>query len=184
MNKFSRPLTILVTVLAVVYMAVAAAGTATWTNWKAVTDAQKAELDRQQSILSDPKTGLDPRISTVEDGIRLAAEESIKADIAALTDPATGRESELEKMLADLEQQAHQLAQQVEAAARKTDAKLDELKQHREETVRLRGQYDELVSQKLAAQADAKRLQDLLYQARAVLDRVRRRQEALKSQIQ
>jgi chromosome segregation ATPase len=180
MKKFARPLTILVTVLAVVYMAVAAVGTATFTDWKGVRKAQDEELRSQQAALAD----LDKRLADVDDKVRQAAEAAIAADEKALTDPATGREAELEKMLAQLEQRAHEVAQQIEVKARESNAKLDELKMRREDTVRLQGQHDELVSQKEAAEAEARRLRDLLHQARGVLERAQRRQRALESQVQ
>lgn len=181
MTKFSRVLTILVTVLAVCFLGVAAVTTASRTDWKKVVTqdftskmlsdqkAQIDELDRDIKIATDLKTG---------------SAEAIAADIKALTDPQTGREVVLERELEALIQQGHDLAEKAEAEARKTDARLDDLKLHREETVRLQNQFEELVSQKGAALVEVKRLRDLLFQAQGVLERAIRRHESLQQELE
>lgn len=180
MTKISRCLTILVTVLAVAFLGVAAVTTAGRTDWKTVAtkdfpkktnDDLKAaidELDKQIKIYGDLNTG---------------SAEAIAVDIKALTDPETGREVVLERELEALIVQAHELAVTVEAEARKTDARLDELKLRREDTVRLQNQFDELVSQKVAARGEVKRLKDLLFQAQGVLERAIRRRTALQAEF-
>lgn len=176
MNKFSRLLTIFVTVLSVAFMSVAAVSTAARTDWKeaATKTWKKARISEQQQELRD----LEEKITAVGNEQKLAL-ASIEADVKALTDPATGREAELEQNLAQLEQQARQLAKDIEEQARKADTKLETLSLRRDDVARLQNQFDEIVSQKEAAQQEAKRLRDLLVQAKGVLDRVERRREAL-----
>jgi chromosome segregation ATPase len=179
MTKFSRLLTIFVTVLAVAFMGVAAVSTATWTDWKKVANERYPQNDiaKQKQDLA----ALDELSKAVDKAQQLAV-AGIDADVKAIADPATGREVQLEKMLAQLEQKTLELAEQVELQARKADVKLDDLKLRREDVMRLQSQFDELVSQRQASQADVKRLQDLLFQAEAVLQRVERRREALESE--
>jgi chromosome segregation ATPase len=180
MTKFSRLLTIAVTVLAVAFMGVALVTTATWTDWKKVANEQYPKnviVEQQKSI-----TKLQEEITTVE-ADQKSAVAGIEADVKALSDPATGREAELEKLHADLENKIRELAQQVEAEARKADVKLDELKLRREDVVRLQAQFDDLASQREASQIEVKRLQDLLFQARAMLERVERRRQWLEAEV-
>lgn len=180
MTKFSRLLTIFVTVLAVSFLGVAAVSTTAWTDWKEVATKQypKAEIAKQQETLRK----LDEESAAV-DKLQQHAVASIEADVQSISDPASGREAQLEKLLAQVEQQTRELAQQVEGQARKSDARLDELKLRREDIARLQSQYEELVSQRQSAQADVKRLQDLLFQATAMLERVERRRQWLESEV-
>jgi chromosome segregation ATPase len=179
MNKFSRCLTVFVAVICVAFMGVAALSTATYTDWKTIATKEypRAEITKQAETIR----GLEDDIKRAEDA-RVAALAAIAVDEKAISDPATGREVLLEQQLAQLQVQAHTLAEQFETEAKKAGAKLDELTLRREDTVRLQNQHDELVSQKLAAQAEVKRLRDLLFQARGVLERVERRRAALESQ--
>ncbi|MFN0053356.1 MAG: hypothetical protein ACKV0T_14325 [Planctomycetales bacterium] len=180
MTKISRCLTILVTVLAVCFMGVAAMSTATRHDWKEVVTKTypRAEITAQQEAIR----ALDEEINRIGEAQK-AAVAAIEADIKALFQPETGREALLEKEFARLEAQAHELATQVELQARKTDERLDELKLRRDDTVRLQSQFEELVSQKVWAQGEVKRLRDLLVQARGILQRVESRRQALESQV-
>lgn len=180
MTRFSRVLTIVVTVLAVMFMGVAMVTTATSANWRDVATKQfpKAEIQKQQQQLQE----LEEKIKQVDAAQQLAV-VTIEADVKALTDPATGREATLEKtVMAPLEEQTRKVAQEAEVQARKADTRLDELKLRRDDIVRLRGQHDELESQRQASQAEVKRLEDLLFQAKAMLDRVERRRAWLESE--
>lgn len=181
MNKFSRILTIFVTVLCVAFMSVAAVSVAARTDWKtaATKTYPKSRIAEQQQILQK----LDESIAdfSAQQKTLLAA---IDADVKALRDPATGREVELEKQLAQFELQAQQIAKQIEEEARKADTKLETLALRRDDVSRLQNQFDEFVSQKQAAEAESKRLRDLLFQARGVLERVQRRRQLLESQNQ
>ncbi len=179
MTTLSRVLTIAVTVFAVLFMGVTAVMTATRTDWKEVATQKfkKADIARQQEQIK----ALEDRIAELE-AARQRALAAIAADEKAIDDPNTGREAEMEKLLADWVQQAHTLAGEAEEQARKADVKLEELKLRREDAVRLQNQFDELVSQKVAAETEAKRLRDLLFQARGVLERLKRRQQSLEEQ--
>jgi hypothetical protein len=180
MNQFSRILTVFVTVLCVLFMGVTAVTTATWTDWRQIAQKQfpPGEISKQK----DQIQGLEEEIRTVE-AKQIAAEAAIQLDKTAFTDPATGREVALEKRLAEAVQKAGQLFAETEIQAKKVNAKLDELKLRRQDTVRLQNEFDELVSQKLASQAEAKRLRDLLFQARAVLERAEHRRQLLQKQL-
>ncbi|MBI3865354.1 MAG: hypothetical protein HY290_26055, partial [Planctomycetia bacterium] len=67
----------------------------------------------------------------------------------------------------------------VDAESKKLQAKQDEDKRLREDVYRLRSQYEDLVAQKLDAEANVKRQRDLLFQAKGVLERVRLRAKLL-----
>lgn len=181
MTRFSRILTIFVTVLAIAFMGVAMVATATWTNWRdiALNKFPSAEISKQKETLA--RLQKEAEATDKEQQLAVAA---IDADVKAISDPETGREAVLEKsVLSALEEQTRRVAQEVEAQARKADAKLGELKLRREDIARLQSQFDELVSQRQASQADVKRLEDLLFQAKAMLERVERRREWLESEL-
>ena len=179
MNKFSRPLTIFVTVLCISFMGVAAVSTAARTDWKTIATKTypKTRIGEQQQQI----TKLDEEITAVnEEQKRVVA--AMEADVKALTDPTTGREAELEQLLEQLVTQAQQVAKEIEQQARKEDTKLDTLSLRRDDVARLQNQFDEFVSQKDAALAESKRLRDLLVQAQGLLERAQRRLELLESQ--
>ncbi|MSR56179.1 MAG: hypothetical protein EXS05_00660 [Planctomycetaceae bacterium] len=180
MTKLSRCLTILVTVLAVAFLGVAAVTTAGRTDWQkiATKDFPKAAIATQQETIAE----LEKQIKITSD-VMAGSAEAIAVDVKALTDPMTGREVVLERELEALIAQAHDLAVKTETEARTADARLDELKLRREDTVRLQNQFDELVSQKVAAQSEVKRLRDLLFQAQGVLERAIRRRKALQAEF-
>lgn len=180
MTRFSRPLTIFVTVIAVIFMGVAWVSTITFTDWREVATKQfpKAEIQKQQTELSR----LDSESAAVDKAQQLAL-AAIEADVKAINDPNTGREVQLEAQLVQFEQQVRDIMQQVEGQARKTDAKLDELKLRREDVTRLQAQHDELASQRKSLEAEVKRLQDLLFQAKAMLERVERRRQWLEEEV-
>lgn len=179
MQKFSRILTIFVTVLCVAFMSVAAVSTAARTDWKTVATKTypKSRIAEQQQALQKLDEGI-ADVNTQQKALVAA----IEADVKALRDPTTGREVEIEQHLVQLETQAQQIAKQIEDQARKADVKLETLALRRDDVSRLQNQFDEFVSQKQAAEAESKRLRDLLFQARGVLDRVQRRRQLLESQ--
>jgi chromosome segregation ATPase len=179
-TKVSKSLAVAVTAFSVLFLGVAAVTTATRTDWKtkATKEFPKATINEQTQKLQE----LDSQIVFVEKAIT-DAREFARADVQAIVDkdPAKGREANWETQLAALENQEHKLAEETEIEASKVNAKQDELTRRRDEIVRLRAQYEDLVAQKLAALADVKRLRDLLVQAQGTLDRVVRRQELLQS---
>ena len=106
----------------------------------------------------------------------------IEADTQALVAENTGREATLEAELLQLIEQAHTVAEQVEAEAKKVQLKQDEDTRLREEVTRLKSQYEDLLDQKQSALSNVQRLRDLLFQARGVLERVKRRKAALEGE--
>lgn len=179
MTTFSRVLTIAVTVFAVLFMGVTVVMTATRTDWKEVATQKfkKTDIAKQQEQIR----AFEEQTAAFE-AARQRALAAIAADEKAIDDPNTGREVEMEKLLTTLVEQAHTLAGEAEEQARKADVKLEEMRLRRDDAVRLQNQFDELVSQKVAAEAEAKRLRDLLFQAKGVLERLKRRQQSLEEQ--
>lgn len=172
MTKFSKPLAIFVTVMCVMFMGVTTVTTIARTDWKAELAKYPSDVRSKQSARIQE---LDEQIKTTEERTK-AAEAAIAADILAMTARDTRWVAELNQKLAA----AHDLANQVEAQSKVVQAKLDEGKLRREEVVRLMNQYEELVAQKEAAQAEVRRLRDLLFQSTGTLERVKHRNELLK----
>ncbi len=179
MTKTSKCLTILATVFSVLFMGVAVVMSTARTDWK-----EKATKEFPQSRITEQRTQIQDLDKEIESLTKQqeVAEASNKADSLAITAPEVGRVARLEVELANLIDQGRKIAAQVEDEARKVDAKQDEGKRLREEVTRLQSQYEDLVSQKEDAQANVKRLRDLLFQARGVLERVKKRQEALQAE--
>lgn len=174
MTKFSKVLTIFVTVMCVVFMGVTAVTSIARTDWKAeLAKYPSATLADQAKRIQE----LNDEIKATEDRVK-AAETAIAADITAMGVRDARWVAELNQKL----KAAHDLAASVEAQAVQVQAKLDEGKLRREEVVRLTNQYEELVAQKEAAQAEVRRLRDLLFQSEGNLERVNRRNELLKSE--
>jgi chromosome segregation ATPase len=174
MTKFSKPLTVFVTLMCVTFMAVTWVMTIARTDWKAELEKYPASVRSEQSARI---TELDEQIKTVEERTN-AAQAAIGVDISAMTARDARWVAELKQKL----DAAHELAVRVEQQAKLVQAKLDEGKLRREEVVRLMNQYEELVAQKEAAQAEARRLRDLLFQSTGTLERVQRRQELLENE--
>ena len=176
MTKTSKCLAIAATVFSVLFMGIAAVMSTAQTDWK-----EKATKEFPQSRIAEQRTQIQDLDKEIESLTKQqeVAEASNKADSLAVTAPQVGRVARLEVELTGLIDEAHKIAEQVEAEARKVDTKQDEGKRLREEVTRLQSQYEDLVAQKLDAQANVKRLRDLLFQARGVLERVKKRQEAL-----
>lgn len=177
-TKIGKGLTITVTVLSILFLGVSGVMLTAQTDWKerATKDFPKsriAELDKDRADLNS-------LIKTAEDQ-QQAAIKAIAADNEALTAKETGREARLEAEFEQLIEQAHTLAEQVEAEAKKVQARQDEDTRLREEVTRLKSQYEDLQEQKQAALDKVQELRDLLFQARGVLERVKRRHEALRT---
>lgn len=176
MTKAGKILTIAVTVFCVVFMGVAAVMSTVRTDWKekATKEFPKSTITDQEARLGDLQTKIDA-VKKQDD----EANAAIAADIKAIEAPEIGRVAVLEAELAKLIDDAHAVFEQSEAEARKVDAKQEEDKRLREVVTRLRSQYEDLVAQKDDALADVKRLRDLLFQAKGILDRVEKRQKSL-----
>jgi chromosome segregation ATPase len=179
MTKTSKILTIVVTMGSVLFMAVAAVLSTVRTDWK-----EKATKEFPRSRITDQKAQLDDLDKEIKSVARLQADADagIAADSLAITTPTTGRVAQLESELQKLIDEAHKLAEQVEAEAKTVDEKQDRDKRLREEVARLQSQYEDLVAEKENSLANVKRLRDLLFQAQGVLDRVQKRQKALNSE--
>jgi chromosome segregation ATPase len=178
MTKASKVLTIVLTVFSIVFMGVAAVMSTVRTDWKAkaTTEFPKKRIDEQRSKIED----LDKAIVSLESQQKAAA-AAIEADIKSFVAPQIGREAQLEKELETLIETTHTLAGQIETEAKKVQLKQDEDKRLREEVIRLKTQYDDLVSQKYDVEETVKRQRDLLFQAIGILDRVKHRLELLKA---
>jgi chromosome segregation ATPase len=179
MTKASKVLTIVVAVFAIMFMGVAAVMSTVRTDWKEIATKEfpKSRIAEQTTKIAD----LDKEIASLESQ-KKAADAAIEADVKSFTARQIGREAQLEAELVKLIDEAHTLAGQVETAAKKVQLKQDEDKRLREEVVRLKTQYDDLVSQKYDVQETVKRQKDLLFQAIGVLDRVQRRLDLLKAE--
>ena len=179
MTKASKALTIVLTVFSIVFMGVAAVMSTVRTDWreKATKEFPKARIAEQTEKIAN----LEKDIAIFEKHNE-AAKASIAADIASFVAPQTGREAQLEAQLATLVQETHTLAGQIETEAKKVQLKQDEDKRLREEVIRLKTQYDDLVSQKYDVEGNVKRQRDLLFQAKGILERVKYRLELLKKE--
>jgi chromosome segregation ATPase len=179
MTKTSKVLTVLVTAFSILFLGITAVMSTAQTDWK-----KKAKDEFPKSRIAEQTAQLDDLRKEIEslDKQQKLAEEGIKADSLALTTPETGRVAQLEAELTQLVDEAHKVAVQVEAEAKKVGAKQDQGKHLRDRVTRLTSQYEDLVAQKEDALANVKRLRDLLFQARGVLDRVKKRQEALEAE--
>ena len=111
-----------------------------------------------------------------------AAKAGIDADIQAIVVPKTGRDALREAELVQLIDEAHTLSEQFEAEAKKVEVKQEEDKRLREDVTRLKSQYEDLVAHKDDALANVKRLRDLLFQANGLLERVKKRRDALEAE--
>ena len=179
MTKTSKCLTILATVFSILFMGIAAVMSTTHTDWKekATKEFPSSEITRQRTQLQDLAT----EIGSL-DKQQKVAEDSNAADSVAITAPETGRVAQLEREWMALIDEAHKVAEQVEAEARQVDAKQAYAKRLRGDVTRLQSQYEDLVAQKEDALANVKRLRDLLFQAKGVLERVNKRKQALEAE--
>jgi chromosome segregation ATPase len=178
MAKTSKALTIVLVVFAIIFMGVAAVMSTVRSDWKekATKEFPKSRIDEQKTKIAD----LDKEIASLETQQKLAA-AAIEADIKSFLTPETGREAQLEAELEKIIEESHTLSGEVEIAAKKVQLKQDEDKRLREEVVRLKTQYDDLVSQKYDVEQTVKRQRDLLFQAIGILERVKHRLELLKA---
>jgi chromosome segregation ATPase len=179
MTKTSKVLTVLVTAFSILFMGITAVMSTAQTDWR-----EKATKEFPKSRIADQTAQLDDLRKEIEalDKQQKLAVDGIAADSLAITAPNTGRVARLEAELVQLIDEAHKVAEQVEAEAKKVGAKQDEGKHLRDRVTRLTSQFEDLVAQKEDALMNVKRLRDLLFQARGVLDRVKKRQQALEAE--
>ncbi len=174
-TKISKALTVLVTVLSLAFLGATAVSSIARTDWKTKANefprAKTAELQVEIDKLkkqSDDYAALTP--------LTIA---SIAADLKAMELKA----ERLNQYAVTLETEDKKLREINATTAVTAQAKLDTDKLRREEIQRLQAQYEELVSQRAAAQAEVLRLRDLLYQSRGVLQRAVRRNASLKDTL-
>jgi len=179
MTKTSKVLTVLVTAFSILFMGITAVMSTARTDWK-----EKATKEFPKSRIAEQSAQLDDLRKEIEslDKQQKSAVDGIAADSLAITAPNTGRVAQLEAELVQLVDEAHNVAAQVEAEAKKVGAKQDDGKHLRDRVTRLTSQYEDLVAQKEDALMNVKRLRDLLFQAKGVLERVKKRQEALEAE--
>ncbi|MCY2967497.1 MAG: hypothetical protein NT069_28345 [Planctomycetota bacterium] len=174
-TKISKALTVLVTVLSLAFLGATAVSSIARTDWKTKANefprAKTAELQVEIDKLkkqADDYAALTP--------LTVA---SIAADLTAMELKA----ARLNQYAVTLETEDKKLREINATTAVTAQAKLDTDKLRREEIQRLQAQYEELVSQRAAAQAEVLRLRDLLYQSRGVLQRAVRRNASLKDTL-
>jgi len=174
-TTISKVLTVLVTALSLAFLGATAVSSIARTDWKGKANEyprnKTQELQNQIEVLkkqAEEYAALTPKTIAaidVDQKSMLAKAETLKAYAAQL-------ESEDKKS-----------RQQNDATAVTAQEKLDVDKARREEVVRLQAQYEELLSQRIAAEAELTRLRDLLNQSRGVLERAVRRNQSLKTSL-
>jgi hypothetical protein len=171
MTKLSKVLVVLVTVLAVGQLGVALVSSAARTDWKAkAAEFPRAKTQEWKSEAESFNRRRDDAARQTEE-----ARKFIEIDGKALS----ARADAWAQSLSQLADQEHALRNQNAAEAVTVQARQDLDSARRAEVERLALQYQELVAQKEAALTEARRLRDLLYQSRGVLERALRRQQLL-----
>ncbi len=138
----------------------------------AITSAQKKLIDAEKTAQTD----LDQKINARKNAIAEA-----KAQITADLDAMQRRQVDLDAQYVVLEKQLEQLSQDYTQEAKKQLDDLDVLKLRAEEYVRVKNQLEELRAQREVAADELDRLQALLYQAKANLERANTRRKLLGS---
>lgn len=171
-TTISKVLTVLVTALSLAFLGAAAVSSIARTDWKGKANeypktktqelAGKIETFKAEAANYAQQTPLVVAAIDVD-------QKSMIAKAEVLKNYSTQQEAEDKKR-----------RQQNDATAVAAQGKLDVDKARREEVVRLQAQFEELLSQRLAAEAEVARLRDLLNQSRGVLERAARRNQNLK----
>lgn len=174
-TTISKVLTVLVTALSLAFLGATAVSSIARTDWKAKANeyprTKAQELQTQIDLLkkqAEEYAALTPKTISAID----IDQKSMIAKAEALKTYA-----------AQLEAEDKKARQQNDATAVTAQEKLDVDKARREEVVRLQAQYEELLSQRIAAEDELLRLKDLLNQSRGVLERAVRRNQSLKTSL-
>ncbi len=138
----------------------------------AIASAQKKLLEAERTALTDLEQKINQRKSDIA---------AVKAQIAADLDAMQRRQVELDSQYVAVEKQLEQISQDYTQEAKKQIDDLDVLKLRAEEYVRVKNQLEELRAQREVAADELDRLQALLYQARANLERAKKRRQLLGS---
>jgi uncharacterized membrane protein YccC len=174
-TTISKVLTVLVTALSLAFLGAAAVSSVARTDWKG--KANEYPRNKTQELVGKI------------DALKAEADNYAKQTplvLAAIDTDQKAMISKAEVLKAYSTQQEAEdkkLRQLNDATAVAAQGKLDVDKARREEVVRLQAQFEELLSQRLAAEAEVARLRDLLNQSRGVLERAARRNQALKSSL-
>ena len=176
LTKISQSLTVLVTVLSLAFMGGAMASSIARTNWK-----EKVANEYPRAKIQELQTQIDAFTKERENYAALVQPTlaAIDADQKAMVAKA-GMLNEYARKLETDDVAAREANA---ASAVKAQQKLDTDKARREEVQRLFAQYEELLSQRQEAEAEVRRLRDLLYQSRGVLQRAEGRNSALKQAL-
>ena len=168
-TTISKVLTVLVTALSLAFLGAAAVSSIARTDWKVKANEyprnKTQELQAKIDALKAEAANYAQQTPLVVGAIDVD-QKSMIAKAEVLKNYSIQQESEDKK-----------LRQQNDATAVAAQGKLDVDKARREEVVRLQAQFEELLSQRLAAEAEAARLRDLLNQSRGVLERAARRNQ-------
>jgi hypothetical protein len=171
-TTISKVLTVLVTALSLAFLGAAAVSSVARTDWKLKANEyprnKTQELQGKIDLLKAEADNYAQQTPLVVAAID-TDQKSMIAKAEVLKAFSVQQESEDKK-----------LRQQNDATAVAAQGKLDVDKARREEVVRLQAQFEELLSQRLAAEAEVARLRDLLNQSRGVLERAARRNQSLK----
>jgi hypothetical protein len=174
-TTISKVLTVLVTALSLAFLGAAAVSSIARTDWKVKANEyprnKTQELQAKIDALKAEAANYAQQTPLVVGAIDVD-QKSMIAKAEVLKNYSIQQESEDKK-----------LRQQNDATAVAAQGKLDVDKARREEVVRLQAQFEELLSQRLAAEAEAGRLRDLLNQSRGVLERAARRNQTLKTSL-
>jgi chromosome segregation ATPase len=139
---------------------------------EAINAAQKKILQEQQQKIQTIEQSL-PGMQAALEQARQAIDVDVKA-ISARAQELEAQRVQVAAAVADLERQA-------DAKAKQADGTAQVVKLRYQELLRLRNELEELKSQAAAAVSEEARLRDLLYQVEGDLERVKRRQQLLKS---
>ena len=140
----------------------------------AIVVAQGEQIKAQQAELQQ----LEQSIPSVQSSIE-QAKAAITVDLKAMND----RQAELDKQLRDLTARIVETGKQADSKTQEAQQKYATLKLRREEYLMMSTQLKELRAERLLAEAEAQKLQDLLMAMKGNLERAERRQSLLKQDV-
>jgi len=176
LTKISQSLTVLVTVLSLAFMGGAMASSIARTNWK-----EKIANEFPRAKVQELQTQIDA-LTKERDNYAALVQPTLAAIDADQKEMVT-KAALLNEYARKLETDDVAAREANAASAVTAQQKLDTDKMRREEVQRLFAQYEELLSQRQAAEAEVQRLRDLLYQSRGVLQRAEGRNAALRQAL-
>lgn len=175
MTKFSKILLVLLVCASVGFFGLAAMSAASMSNVQVRLEQAKAQKTELAKKLSDVQ-GQTPTVADVESKTSDVRKWN-PADMAAMD----ARAVVLSNQLKALNEEYLLLSKATIAKHQETQAVREEVERLRAETTQLLAQLDSLRAERGAAEADEKRLKDLLVQAEGMLQRAEQRKEQLKA---